>query len=340
MAGVACASMLLFTLSQYVLHVTSALVAVVGGYGASTVYHLVAERKQRLLITSMFSTYVNPSLVEELVKHPERLVLGGKREELTVLFSDIEGFTTISQSMQPENLVSLLNEYLSVMSEIIFRHDGTLDKYEGDAIMAFWGAPIPQTDHAVRACISALEMQEALRGVNEQWRREGKPTFRIRVGINTGEMIVGNMGATGKFNYTVIGDSVNLASRLEGANKEYKTGIMVSERTFTLVKDRILGRELDRIAVKGRSQPVTVFELIRTLAGPIRPAEREFLDFYADAIPLYYRMQWKQSAALFRKALRLSPEDYPTQLHLTRIASYEATPPASDWDGVFVLTSK
>jgi adenylate cyclase len=340
MAGVACASMLLFTLSQYVLHVTSALVAVVGGYGASTVYHLVAERKQRLLITSMFSTYVNPSLVEELVKHPERLVLGGKREELTVLFSDIEGFTTISQSMQPENLVSLLNEYLSVMSEIIFRHDGTLDKYEGDAIMAFWGAPIPQTDHAVRACISALEMQEALRGVNEQWRREGKPTFRIRVGINTGEMIVGNMGATGKFNYTVIGDSVNLASRLEGANKEYKTGIMVSERTFTLVKDRILGRELDRIAVKGRSQPVTVFELIRTLAGPIRPAEREFLDFYADAIPLYYRMQWKQSAALFRKALRLSPEDYPTQLHLNRIASYEATPPASDWDGVFVLTSK
>jgi adenylate cyclase len=340
MAGVACASILLFTLSQYVLHMTSALVAVAGGYGASTVYHLVAERKQRLLIKSMFSTYVNPSLVEELVEHPERLVLGGKREELTVLFSDIEGFTTISQSLQPENLVSLLNEYLSVMSEIIFRHDGTLDKYEGDAIMAFWGAPIPQIDHAIRACTSALEMQQAVRGVNEQWRREGKPTFRIRVGVNTGTMIVGNMGATGKFNYTVIGDSVNLASRLEGANKEYKTGIMVSERTFSLVENRILGRELDRIAVKGRSQPVTVFELIRTLAEPIRPAEREFLDFYTNAMGLYYRMQWKQSATLFTSALRLRPEDYPTQLHLNRIEAYQTAPPAGDWDGVFVLTSK
>jgi len=338
--GAGYVALVLFTEQRYLLHLTSAVLAVIGGYGASTVYHLVTERKQRLLIKSMFSTYVNASLVEELVAHPETLVLGGRREELTVLFSDIEGFTTISQDMPPERLVALLNEYLSEMSGIIFQHDGTVDKYEGDAIMAFWGAPIPQKDHALRACLSALEMQRAVAEMNARWQDEGKPPLRIRVGVNTGPMIVGNMGATGKFNYTVIGDSVNLASRLEGANKEYHTGLMVSEATYRLVCDRIVGRELGRIAVKGRSAPVTTYELIALTEDAASVHLREFLSRYADAMTLYYARKWNPSARLFRQALRLRPGDYPTQLHLAHIKSFQIQPPPPDWDGVLVMQTK
>ncbi len=334
------AAIVLFTEYNYVLTVTSAMLSIAAGYSASTIYHLVSERKQRLLIKSMFSTYVNPSVVEELIAHPEKLVLGGKREELTVMFSDIEGFTTIAQDMPPEQLVSLLNDYLSAMSEIVFRHDGTLDKYEGDAIMAFWGAPIPKKDHALRACMTALEMQETVLRINAAWRAQQKPEFYIRIGINTGEMVVGNMGSAGKFNYTVIGDSVNVASRLEGANREYKTGIMVSARTYELVQDRILGRQLDRIAVKGRSEPVTAFELIQPRDRSPDPETVAFLDLYAKGLQLYYAQDWKEAHRHFRKALHLRPSDHPTQLHLKRTKTYELTPPPPGWNGVFVLMRK
>jgi adenylate cyclase len=268
-ALVAVAALELFLSAGYILNVTAAVLALGAGYGGSTVAHLVSERKQRLMIKSMFSTYVNPSVVDELIADPDKLSLGGRRVELSVLFSDIEGFTTLSENMSPETLVGLLNEYLSAMTEIIFRTNGTLDKYEGDAIMAFWGAPVWQEDHAMRACLSALDMQEAVARINTTWPAEGKPRIAVRIGINTGEMVVGNMGATGKFDYTVIGDNVNLASRLEGANKFYSTRIMVSQRTYDQVRHEILGRELGRIAVKGRSQAVTTYELLgRRRAGP------------------------------------------------------------------------
>jgi adenylate cyclase len=333
-------SIILFTSHNYVINVTNAFLAILGGYGGSTVYHLVSERKQRMLIKSMFSTYLNPSVVEELLAHPEKLVLGGKREELTVLFSDIQGFTSISQDMPPEELVSLLNEYLSVMSEIVFQHRGTLDKYEGDAVMAFWGAPVPQKDHGLRACLSALEMQSAVRSINESWKQQGKPQIRIRVGINTGEMVVGNLGGTGKFDYTVIGDSVNLASRLEGANKEYGTGIMVSHRTYELVKERILGRQLDRIAVKGRSEPVTTFELLQPLEGEVDEQLRQFLWNYDSGLESYFRQEWDKAELSFNNALKVRPDDQPTQVHIKRIQEFRLNPPPADWDGVFIMTQK
>ncbi|MGB5874092.1 MAG: adenylate/guanylate cyclase domain-containing protein [Bacteroidota bacterium] len=333
-------SIVLFTSHNYVINITNAFLAIVGGYGGSTVYHLVSERKQRVLIKSMFSTYLNPSVVEELLAHPEKLVLGGKREELTVLFSDIQGFTSISQDMPPEELVSLLNEYLSVMSEIVFRHRGTLDKYEGDAVMAFWGAPVPQKDHPFRACLSALEMQNAVKEINESWQQQGKPRIRIRVGINTGEMVVGNLGGIGKFDYTVIGDSVNLASRLEGANKEYGTGIMVSHRTYELVKERILGRQLDRIAVKGRSEPVTTFELLQPVEGEIDVRLRQFLWNFESGLESYFAQEWDKAELSFNNSLQIQPDDRPTQVHLKRIQEFRLNPPPSDWDGVFVMTQK
>jgi adenylate cyclase len=293
-----------------------------------------------MLIKSMFSTYVNPSLVDELVAHPEKLVLGGQREELTVLFSDIEGFTGISEHMPPENLVSILNEYFSVMSGLIFRNDGTLDKYEGDAIMAFWGAPIPQADHAYRACLTAMEMQRSLVDLNVEWGKLARPPLRVRIGLNTGDMVVGNMGAIGKFAYTVIGDSVNLASRLEGANREYRTGIMVSHRTYELVRDRIIGRELDRIAVKGRKEPVRVYELLSLTGEEMSKETEQFLARYAEGMALNFSRRWTEASAAFTDALKIRPQDYPTQLHLQRIQAYTQNPPPDNWDGVFVMKTK
>jgi adenylate cyclase len=330
----------LFTRGGIILSVTPALLAIGFGYIASTTYHFVIERKQRFLIKSMFSTYVNPQLVEELVNDPSKLVLGGRREELTVLFSDIEGFTTISQDMEPERLVALLNEYLSVMSEIVFRNRGTLDKYEGDAIMAFWGAPLPQADHALLACRTALEMRDALAPLNEQWRREGKPRLNIRIGINTGPMVVGNMGAKGKFAYTVIGDSVNLASRLEGANKEYRTSIMASERTYELVQESIRGRKLDRIAVKGRSVPVTIYEIIQARNASLAPVLDRAYAKYEEGLQFYFERKFDAARNAFSNTLELHPDDVPARVFLARAFDLAATPPPPDWDGVYVMKSK
>ena len=338
--GVVSLSIHLFAHQGLVLKLTSALLAIAGGYAASTVYHLVSERKQRLLIKSMFSTYVNPSVVEELVANPRKLALGGKREELTVLFSDIEGFTTMSQGMQPEEIVAVLNEYLSGMSAVIFRHDGTLDKYEGDAVMAFWGAPIPQADHAVRACKAALEMQEATARLNVQWRVSGRPQLRTRIGINTGTMVVGNLGGEGKFDYTVIGDSVNLASRLEGANKEYGTRIMVSEHTYDAVRAEILGRQIDRIAVVGRSQPVVTYELLGLRGGPETAEIEDFVGVYSGGLAACFSRDWPSSLALFDRALQLRPDDGPARIHRERVRHYIQHPPPPEWDGVFILHSK
>ena len=333
-------SLFLFTKFNYVMGIVNTVLAIIGGYSMSTTYHMVTERKERMLIKSMFSTYVNPSLVDELVAHPEKLVLGGQREELTVLFSDIIGFTAISENLSPEELVSILNEYLDVMSGIIFRNDGTLDKYEGDAVMAFWGAPIPQEDHAIRACLAALEMQTSLVGLNEIWKEAGRPPIRIRIGINTGDMVVGNMGAVGKFAYTVIGDSVNLASRLEGANREYGTGIMVSQRTYDLVRQDILGRELDRIAVVGRSEPVTTYELICDRHDEIPADLLEMIEHYEEGKRLYHAKDWGKAGNAFREALKIRPDDHPSLLHLQRIEVFKQTPPPEDWNGVFVFRSK
>ncbi len=317
----------LFTHYSIVASVVPPMLAIGGSYVASTAYSLMAERKQRMVIKNMFSTYVNPTVVDALVANPDKLVLGGERKELTVLFSDIEGFTTISQNLSPEELVTLLNEYLDIMSGIIFKNDGTVDKYEGDAVMAFWGAPLPQSDHALRACMAALQMQEALEDLNRTWHTLGRPFLKVRIGINTGDMVVGNMGATGKFAYTVMGDSVNLASRLEGTNKEYQTRIMVSRRTYELVEQRILGRELDRITVKGRTEPVTTYELIATRDRPVDPAMERFLALYAEGMESSRQQRWTDARQKFEEALKIKPDDHPARLHFLRTQKYEIAPP-------------
>ncbi|MCJ7595151.1 MAG: adenylate/guanylate cyclase domain-containing protein, partial [Desulfobacterales bacterium] len=227
----------LFTHASLWMEVVYPLLTIVLLYTGLTVYHYLSEERERKKIRGAFSHYVSSSVVNEMLKNPEKLKLGGDKRDLTVLFSDIRGFTTISEGLTPEDLVGLLNEYLTVMTKVVFKYEGTLDKYMGDAVMAIYGAPLDQPDHPFRACNTALDMLEALKRLNEKWVLEGKPSLDIGIGVNTGMMMVGNMGSDQRFDYTVMGDAVNLGSRLEGANKTYQTNILISEFTYERVKE-------------------------------------------------------------------------------------------------------
>ncbi len=333
-------AIVVFAEYNLVATMTSPALAVVLGFVGATVYNFITERKQKVLIKGMFSTYVNPNVVNEIVANPEKLKLGGERKELTVLFSDIEGFTTIAEDMEPEVLVPILNEYLTAMTSIIFAHEGTLDKYEGDAIMAFWGAPIPQPDHALRACRTAVDMQRTLVLLREEWKKENKPVLKVRIGLNTGEMIVGNMGGVGRFDYTIIGDSVNLGSRLEGANKQYQTNLMIGERTYELVKDYVIARPLDLIVVKGKTEPVAVHEVLGMVGDNLPPERLQILEMYKKGLQHYRSREWQQSMDLFEKVLEIDLDDYPSYLYLERASIYLKTPPPPEWNGVFILRTK
>lgn len=334
------ASVQLFQKENYLTDMTSPALAVILSYVSSTVYSYVSERRQKILIKGMFSQYVNPTIVDELVAHPERLRLGGERKEVTVFFSDIENFTQIAEKIQPENLVTILNDYLSEMTAIIITNNGTLDKYEGDAIVAFWGAPLPQDDHAIRACRAAVQMQRKLEEIRPLWEREGKPPLRIRIGMSTGEVVVGNMGGANRFDYTVIGDTVNLGSRLEGANKQYKTRIMISGSTYKYAKDFIHARELDLLVVAGKTEPIRVYELVGLTEEKLSHNQEQFLRMYSKGLMHYRQREWQTAIGAFERALDLYPDDYPCQLYVERSDLYRSTPPPDDWNGVFILRTK
>lgn len=237
--------------------------ALLFGYTSQTAYRFFTEERRAREIRKMFSSYVSKRIVDELIKDPSKATLGGDRKEITVLFSDIRGFTSFSEKHQPEEVVKLLNEYLGAMTEIVFDHEGTLDKFVGDAIMALWGAPVGQPDHAERAVKCALAMIERLQRLQAKWAAEGKHVIDIGIGINTGEMVVGNMGAEGKkMDYTVIGDNVNLGARLEGLTRQYNNHIIISEFTFEKVRDIVQVNELGSVTVKGKQKPVRIYDLV------------------------------------------------------------------------------
>ena len=239
------------------------------GYTSQTAYRFFTEERRARDIRRMFSSYVSKRIVDELIKDPSKAKLGGDRKEITVLFSDIRGFTSFSEKHQPEEVVKLLNEYLGAMTEIVFDHEGTLDKFVGDAIMALWGAPVGQPDHAERAVRCALAMIERLQQLQAKWKSEGKYVIDIGIGINTGEMVVGNMGAEGKkMDYTVIGDNVNLGARLEGLTRQYNNHIIISEFTYEKVKDIVRVNELGSVTVKGKQKPVVIYDLVGLKDNP------------------------------------------------------------------------
>lgn len=299
--------------------------------GSEAWRNLVVERKGRQL-KKAFSNYVSPDLVKQIEKHPDKLVLGGEQRELSILFSDIRGFTSVSESLTPPELVTLLNEYLSPMTRIVLEEKGTLDKFIGDAVMALFNAPLDVPEHALHACRTAVRMFEELRSLNEEFARRGMHTIDIGVGINTGPAVVGNMGADIRFDYTAIGDSVNLASRLEGLNKYYGSHILVSEETCRQVpQGMFVFREVDRVRVKGKHLPVVMYELMI--------ANQALLPRFEEALERYRAKDFATARQLFDE-LAQQYDDGPSRLYSTRCDEYLEHPPPADWDGVYTAKSK
>ena len=298
---------------------------------------VAAEEERAQRIRQTFEHYVSGGVVEEMIRHPERVKLGGERREMTVLFSDIRGFTSISETLDPEALVRLLNEFFTPMTRLVLENGGTLDKYMGDALMAFFGAPLSQPDHAARACRAAIAMREELVRLNEGWHRDGKLpphlTLGIGIGLNSGEMSVGNVGSEVVFGYTVIGDNVNLGSRIEGLNKDYSSQILVSEFTARSAGDGFLFRELDWVRVKGKQKPVGIHELLDAAPGSPDQAERATL--FARGLAAYRAQDFTGAAALFADLA-----DGPGKIFHERCRHYQEDPPPPDWDGVEVRKTK
>ena len=329
-----------FSHFNLVVPVVTPVAAVILNYGGSAVYQYLTERKQKTMIKGMFSQYLNPSVVNELIANPEKLRLGGEKKELTVFFSDIASFTDFSEKLDAVDLVHVLNEYLTEMTDIILKNDGTLDKYVGDAVMAIWGAPVGLPNTALSASRAALQMQAKVQDMARKWESEGKNPLVVRMGLNTDFMVVGNVGGAARFDYTVIGDAVNLGSRLEGANKTYGTRIMISERTYELIKNELLCRELDHLVVKGKTKPIRVFELIADRADGIGEQKEKLLSLYNEGIAFYKNRQFKDAEEKFFAALAVDDNDGPSQLYLLRSQEYVKNPPPKDWNGVFVLKTK
>ncbi len=308
-------------------------------YAAITSYRMVFEEREKRKVRKTFARYVSPGVIRLLEQDPKKYFkTGGESKELTIMFSDIRSFTSISEGLTPDELVALLNEYLGEMTNIVFADWGTLDKYIGDALMAFWGSPYPQEDHSLRACKCALEMSRRLEELNLGWEVEGRRTLSIGIGINTGTVNVGNMGSASRFAWTVMGDPVNLASRLEGQNKEYHTARIISEFTYRQVKDHFVCRDLDRIRVKGKLKPVKIYELL-DFAGNAEK-HRDLLARWNDAHAAFYRMAWDEAVQKFEALLAAYPNDGPAETFLTRAHDYYKQHPVGDWDGVYVAKVK
>ncbi len=329
-----------FVFSQgiWIMNVLPVLQVTVTFIGVA-VYGYLTEGKEKRKIRKAFQFYLTKSVVDVMLKEPDKLKLGGERKTCTVLFSDIRGFTTISERLQPEELVNLLNSYLTPMTNLVFKYDGTLDKYMGDAIMAIFGAPVGYPDHATRACYAALEMMAELKILQAGWRDKGLPEIDIGIGLNTGAMAVGNMGSEIRFDYTVMGDNVNLGSRLEGINKEYGTNIIVSEFTYEAAKNDVVVREMDAVRVKGKREPVRIFELLAK--GKPTTELRELVTTFEQAIGLYKQQKWDEAIGLFDKVRgTLKPNDYASSMYIKRCETMRANPPGPDWDGVFTMKTK
>jgi adenylate cyclase len=302
-------------------------------------YKYLLEFRQRTYLKKAFSHYVSPQLVDHIIRDSAALTLGGMKKEISVLFSDIQGFTNLSEKLKPEEVVAMLNSYLEDMTKIVFENKGTLDKYIGDAIMAFWGAPLEDPEHAYHACLTAMNMHEKMEMIRQKFLKENGIELRMRIGINTGDMIVGNVGSSVRFDYTVIGDNVNLASRLEGANKIYGTSILISDRTYQHVQDKFEFRELDIIRVKGKQQPVIIYELIDH-KGHIDVQEQVVLEKFQSALSFYRQRKWKSALALFQEIIDMDPQDGPSKTYMDRCLYFQKNPPPATWDGVFEMQTK
>ncbi len=313
--------------------------ALVGSvFGTMTAYKYFTEERKKRELKGTFAKYVSPAIVDELLSDPDNIQLGGRKVELTVFFSDVRGFTTISEKLDPEALSDLLNSYLTPMTDLVFKNKGTLDKYMGDAVMAFFGAPIHYGDHAKHACRCAIQSLQKLSELQAEYRAKGLPEIDIGIGLNTAEVSVGNMGSQTVRSYTVMGDGVNLASRLEGINKQYGTRIIISEFTRKAIGDDFICREMDWVKVKGKKLPVKIYELLSEKTAP--QETMELVKCWNEGFDFYHKMSFESAIRSFTQALNVCPTDAASKLYLERCNDYLQNPPPADWDGVFTMTSK
>jgi adenylate cyclase len=329
----------LFSARCIVIDMAGPLLTLTMAYVAIVIYRFFTEEREKRWVKAAFGQYVSPKVLDILMDDPSKLKMVGDRRDMTVFFSDVAGFTSISERMNPDEMVVLLNRYLSAMTEVIFEYDGYLNKYMGDGIMAFWNAPIRQADHAECACRCALKSRQRLKEFNEELRSQGLIPLGARIGVNSGTMVVGNMGSQQKSDYTVMGDNVNLGSRLEGANKAFGSSIMISEFTYELVQDKFDVRFLDRIRVPGKAKPVRVYELLAE-KGQMVAAWQKALPLYHAAIQLFSDRQFTQAREKFLEVLPILGQDKACTAYIQRAEAFLSEPPADSWDGVFEVKSK
>jgi adenylate cyclase len=309
------------------------------GYAGLLLERWVTTESERRKTRDAFSRYVSASVVESIMMDVDKLKLGGQRRTMSVLFSDLRGFTTLSEGMQPEQLVEVLNTYLDEMTDIVFDEVGVLDKYIGDAVMAFWNAPFDQTDHAERAVRTAVKMKERLAEMNKDGSFPKGIELRVGVGVNTGDMVVGNIGGERRYDYTVIGDSVNLASRTESLCKEYGVQIIITENTRQALSEEFLMRPIDKVAVKGKKEPIMIYEVMG-FASEESDARHKLAAQFREALNAYFARDFKKAKKLCEQILSDWPEDGPSKSLIARSETYLACPPLMDWDGAWVMTKK
>jgi adenylate cyclase len=305
--------------------------AVVFALTGSGIAKYVTEGRQKRYIKGAFKQYLSPAVIEQLIANPDRLKLGGERRELSIYFSDLQGFTSLSEGLSPEDLTALLNDYLSAMTDIIQAEGGTIDKYEGDAIIAFWNAPVEQPDHAVRAVRASLRCQAMLDEMRPAFHERVGKNLYMRIGVNTGPVVVGNMGSKTRFDYTMLGDAVNLASRLEGVNKQFRTFTMISQMTLDALAGAFPARELSRIAVVGRKEPVRVYE---PMSGEEYASREEMYKEFSRGLHAFYAGNFAEAVDIFTAI-----DDPAATAYREKCADLAKNPP-TDWEGVWIMTQK
>jgi adenylate cyclase len=318
--------------------VTNCVAMIASLFALNMSYGYFFESRTKRQITGLFGQYVPSELVGEMAEHPESLSMEGESREMTILFSDVRGFTTISEGLDPKELTLLMNEFLTPLSRIVYKHRGTIDKYMGDCIMAFWGAPLPDPTHARNAMLAGIEMQEALKALQPRFKERGWPEIHIGVGVNTGRVSVGNMGSEVRVAYTVMGDEVNLASRLEGITKQYGVGVIVGENTRKAVTDFVY-RELDHVRVKGKDKPIAIYEPIG-LTGEVGKAMLDEIKLFHEVRRLYREQNWDQAELQLMNLQRMSPGTALYGIYAERVTYFRKNPPGAEWDGVFVFQTK
>jgi adenylate cyclase len=323
---------------HYVLNIAAPLMMLALLYLLNMAWGFFMETRSRRLITGLFGTYVPKELVAQMSKNPEEYSMRGESRDMTVLFSDVRDFTSISEGLPPAGLKDLMNAYLTEMTEVIQEKRGTIDKYIGDAIMAFWGAPLNDAEHAVHGVDSALAMQKRIRGLDTEFVKRGWPILNIGVGLNCGEMNVGDMGSRFRRAYTVMGDAVNIASRLEGLTKEYGIGILVSENMVKAAQGFVY-REIDKVVVKGRQEGISIFEPVGKV-GEVGDTVLQEIDRFHKALELYRKQRWDDAQAALKNLLYAAPDNKLYKLYLKRIEHFRSNPPGAAWNGLWVFTTK